>query len=82
MRQPTQQVIPRWPSPGRWWEGGEQTASGEPFDPRHLETPLDRLTRSTGGRRSETRTDRKRGRYVQSRPSPDDASDQSLEEFL
>jgi magnesium chelatase subunit D len=82
MRKPAQQTIPQWPSPGRWWEGGEQTASGEPFDPRHLETPLDRLTRSTGGRRSETRTDRKRGRYVQSRPSPDDASDLAFDATL
>ncbi len=82
MQSPAQQIIPQWPSSGRWWEGGEQTAFGEPFDPRHLETPLDRLTRSTGGRRSETRTDRKRGRYVQSRPSPDDASDLAFDATL
>lgn len=33
-----------------------------------MDTPLDRLTRKTSGRRSTTRTDRKRGRYIQARP--------------
>ena len=42
---------------------------GEVFKPRRLETPLDRLTRRTAGRRSSTRTERKRGRYVRSRPA-------------
>jgi Mg-chelatase subunit ChlD len=47
-----------------------------------LDTPLDRLTRSTGGRRSQTRTDRKRGRYIQSRPSPNDPSDLAFDATL
>lgn len=51
-----------------WWEGGKKVdASGE-FMPRSLDTPLDRLTRRSAGRRSSTRTERKRGRYVQARP--------------
>jgi magnesium chelatase subunit D len=41
---------------------------GPTFRARRLGTPLDRLTRRTAGKRSFTRTDRKRGRYVQSRP--------------
>ena len=42
---------------------------GESFIPRRLDTPLDKMVRSYGGRRSRTQTDRKRGRYVQARPS-------------
>jgi len=69
------QTLPRWPSEGRWWEGGKEIETGESFTPRRLDTPLDRLTRSAGGRRSYTRTDRKSGRYIKSRPSPDNARD-------
>jgi len=82
MQEPSQQTVPEWPSEGQWWEGGEQVNSGEIFSPRRLDTPLDRLTRSHGGRRSRTRTDRKRGRYVQSRPSPGDPSDLAFDATL
>jgi magnesium chelatase subunit D len=82
MQRPGLQDIPRWPSEGRWWEGGEQVDPGEGFKSGRLETPLDRLTRSSGGRRSETRTSRKRGRYIQARPSPDDPSDLAFDATL
>lgn len=50
---------------------------------RRLDTPLDRLTRSTRtGKRSITRTKRKRGRYSQARPSPGDASDLAFDATL
>jgi magnesium chelatase subunit D len=52
-----------------WWEGGQKIKSGESFDPRKLDTPLDKLTRKAGGKRSLTRTERKRGRYIQARPA-------------
>jgi len=81
-REPVLQTIPQWPSEGRWWEGGEDVAVGEDFVPRRLDTPLDRLSRSSGGRRSQTRTDRKRGRYIQSRPSPGDPSDLAFDATL
>ena len=42
--------------------------TGRPFQPRRLATPLDRLTRRAAGKRSFTRTHRKRGRYVTTRP--------------
>ena len=48
---------------------------GETFDVRKLDTPLDKLTRRTAGRRSTSKTDRKRGRYIQARPSPNNAAD-------
>ena len=42
---------------------------GEAFKPKRIETSLDQLTRNTAGKRSFTKTKRKRGRYIQSRPA-------------
>ncbi|MBN1953632.1 MAG: magnesium chelatase subunit D family protein [Anaerolineae bacterium] len=78
-QEPLAQLIPRWPSDGQWWEGGKEAAVGANFVPRRLDTPLDHLTRSAGGRRSRTRTDLKRGRYIQARPSPGDPHDLALD---
>src|SRR5438046_2338601 len=36
---------------------------------RRLDTPLDKLTRKETGRRSQTRTERKRGRYIKAQPA-------------
>lgn len=48
-----------------------------------MDTQLDRLTRSKAGRRSQTKTDRKRGRYVQSRiPKKDRVSDLAFDATL
>jgi magnesium chelatase subunit D len=52
---------------------------GEVFKPRRVESPVDRLTRRTAGKRSTTRTDRKRGRYIQARPAGDDLTDIALD---
>jgi magnesium chelatase subunit D len=82
VQSPGPQEVPRWPSEGRWWEGGEKVAPGEAFVPGQLETPLDRLTRSSGGRRSQTRTARKRGRYIRARPSPADPDDLAFDATL
>jgi magnesium chelatase subunit D len=41
---------------------------GKTFRPQKLQTPLDKLPRRAAGKRSRTRTERKRGRYVSSRP--------------
>jgi len=76
------QTPPTWPTDGKWWEGGKQVAVGELFAPQRLETPLDRLERSTGGRRSRTVTTRKRGRYVRAQSSPRDPSDLALDATL
>jgi magnesium chelatase subunit D len=72
---PSRQVIPSLPQHGQWWEGGEQVDADQEFQARRLDTPLDRLTRSSAGRRSQTRTKRKRGRYIQAEPAPGDTSD-------
>jgi magnesium chelatase subunit D len=76
------QTLPRWPSEGQWWEEGRRSETGDTFTPRRLDTPLDRLTRSAGGRRSRTRTDRKSGRYIQARPSPGDPDDLAFDATL
>jgi Mg-chelatase subunit ChlD len=41
---------------------------GSSFQPKRLDTPLDKLTRQSAGKRSSTLTDRKRGRYIRARP--------------
>ena len=32
-------------SNANWWEGGQKVKAGETFQPRKLNTPLDKLTR-------------------------------------
>jgi len=49
---------------------------------RRLDTPLDKLTRKQGGRRSRTRTDRKRGRYIQARPATGKITDLAFDATL
>ncbi|MBI5671536.1 MAG: VWA domain-containing protein [Chloroflexi bacterium] len=65
-----------------WWEGGQKVESGAEFAPRKLQTTLDRLTRQQAGRRSRTRTDRKRGRYIQARPANGKTSDIAFDATL
>ena len=52
---------------------------GEVFRPRRVESPMDRLTRHSAGKRSTTRTNRKRGHYIQARPADGDLSDIALD---
>lgn len=63
-------------------EGERRIAPGAEFHARRLTTSLDHLTRRAAGRRSLTRTDRKRGRYVASRPAEDAATDLALDATL
>jgi Mg-chelatase subunit ChlD len=42
---------------------------GDTFETKRLDTPLDKMTRERAGKRSYTRTERKRGRYIKSRPA-------------
>jgi Mg-chelatase subunit ChlD len=65
-----------------WWKGGQKTKVGEQFDTRRLDTPLDKMMRSHGGRRSQTHTERKRGRYIQARPAGGDLSDIAFDATL
>ncbi|MFZ4814850.1 MAG: vWA domain-containing protein [Phototrophicaceae bacterium] len=52
-----------------WWEGGQKPKTGEEFKAERIESQLDKVTRRQSGRRSRTRTDRKRGRYVKAVPA-------------
>jgi magnesium chelatase subunit D len=65
-----------------WWDGGQKVKTGEVFAPRKLDTPLDKLTRKQAGRRSRTRTDRKRGRYIMARPANGNTSDVAFDATL
>ena len=65
-KRPTQSV-PKTPQEGQWWEGGRKIESRQEFTTRRLDTQLDKLTRNKAGRRSQTKTERKRGRYIQAR---------------
>jgi magnesium chelatase subunit D len=55
---------------------------GPAFKPKRVETPLDRLTRRSAGKRSFTKTERKRGRYVQSRPANGQSDDIAFDATL
>jgi magnesium chelatase subunit D len=65
-----------------WWEGGQKVNIGEAFTPRRLDTPLDKMVRRFGGRRSRTRTERKRGRYIQARPANGNTYDLAFDATL
>ena len=67
---------------GNWWEGGNEAETGAEFAPRKLNTQVDKQTRKQSGRRSYTRTERKRGRYVQSRPAGDRTDDIAFDATL
>jgi magnesium chelatase subunit D len=75
-------VLPATPQDSQWWEGGEKVKATPEFEARRLDTPLDRLTRKSAGRRSQTRTKRKRGRYVQAEPAHGDVSDVAFDATL
>jgi Mg-chelatase subunit ChlD len=65
-----------------WWDGGEKVKIGQTFNPRKLDTNLDQLSRRSAGRRSRTRTERKRGRYIQSRPAAGKIDDLAFDATL
>lgn len=48
---------------------------GEPFKPHKLQTPIDKMARKNAGKRSRTRTERKRGRYIRAREVQGEVSD-------
>jgi magnesium chelatase subunit ChlD-like protein len=56
--------------------------AGEVFAPRKLDTPIDKMVRRNAGRRSHTRTDSKRGRYIQARPAEGKPTDLAFDATL
>jgi magnesium chelatase subunit D len=55
---------------------------GETFRARRLNTGLDRITRRASGRRSVTRTELKRGRYIRARPARQNENDIAFDATL
>lgn len=55
---------------------------GDTFETKRLDTPLDKMTRERAGKRSYTRTDRKRGRYIKARPAGDHPEDIAFDATL
>ena len=62
-------------SSASWWEGGSPVKIGDTIDPNKIDAPLDRINRRSSGRRSQTRTETKRGRYIQARPANGELTD-------
>lgn len=55
---------------------------GDVFEAKKLDTPLDKMTRERAGKRSYSRTDRKRGRYVKARPAGESPEDIAFDATL
>jgi len=55
---------------------------GQVFETRRLDTPLDRVTREQSGKRSYSRTERRRGRYIKARPARDRFDDIAFDATL
>jgi magnesium chelatase subunit D len=55
---------------------------GDDFRAKRLDTPLDKLTRQSAGKRSFTLTKRKRGRYVRARPMQGKTEDLAFDATL
>jgi len=72
MAPPTEGAPPPQPQDSSDASGDKNNAQspvmvGQDFTPKRLQTPLDKMTRSSAGKRSYTKTERKRGRYIQAR---------------
>ena len=65
-----------------WWDSDKKVRTGEAFEPRRLDTPLDQIVRKKSGRRSRSKTDDRRGRYIQARPASGKAFDLAFDATL
>ncbi|MGB1285243.1 MAG: vWA domain-containing protein [Aggregatilineales bacterium] len=66
----------------KWWEGGKDVQSKAEFETRKLNTQLDKMSRRASGRRSTTRTERKRGRYIRAVPAGNRTDDIAFDATL
>ena len=55
---------------------------GDTFETKRFDTPLDKMTRERAGKRSYTRTERKRGRYIKARPAGSNPQDIAFDATL
>lgn len=64
-------------------KGGRKPVQvGEIFETKRIDTPLDKVTREQTGKRSYSRTDRKRGRYIKARPAGNKTDDIAFDATL
>jgi magnesium chelatase subunit D len=61
------QSVPQSPQGAQDFQGGQKIQVGKEFQARKLNTQLDKMTRKSAGKRSMTKTKRKRGHYIQAR---------------
>lgn len=66
----------------KWWEGGQDVEADAEFKTRKLHSQLDRMSRRQSGRRSVTRTERKRGRYIRAVPANGNLTDIAFDATL
>jgi Mg-chelatase subunit ChlD len=69
-------------SPGDSKGARKPVQVGDTFEAKRIDTPLDKMTRERAGKRSYTRTDRKRGRYIKARPAGDRPEDIAFDATL
>ncbi len=62
-------------TPSSWWDGGNPVKIGDTIDPEKIDAPLDKKHRRSSGRRSQTKSETRRGRYIQARPADGKLSD-------
>jgi Mg-chelatase subunit ChlD len=63
-------------------KGDQTVAPAQPFKVRRLSSQADRQQRRAGGKRSKSRTQRKSGRYISSRPAKERVTDLALDATL
>jgi len=56
-------------TPASWWDGGNPVKIGDTIDPDKIDPPRDKKHRRSSGRRSQTKSETRRGRYIQARPA-------------
>ena len=69
-------------SPGDPSGAQKRTDVGEQFETKPVDSPLDRMTRERAGKRSYTRTQRKRGRYIKAVPAGPKPNDLAFDATL
>ena len=73
---------PNTPAPSSPFSSDTQVEMGRIFRPRRLQTPQDRTMRRAHGKRSRTKSERKRGHYISSRPAEGRVSDVAFDATL
>ncbi len=76
------QSVPQAPQSAQDFQGGTQIQIGNEFRTRKLNTQLDKITRNAAGKRSMTKTKRKRGRYVRAQLATGKVTDLAFDATL